>query len=399
MALAKLTRSHPIFFLCTIVTILLVIIAIQHDELHNQTPIVLDTSHSRANSPAPLATPPPTPPPPTPPPPFPKKIWYKAGPRGVSDEAQRFRNQCLAASPDYQSEILTDATADEYVWKWYSHRADILHTYFSLGVPILRADLLRYLILYACGGVWFDLDVSCEDDVPVGAWVGHEYRDAAQLVVGLEFDCAWQGDGYLYSQFASWTIMAKPGSPHLMQVIEDILVEIAETARRNNVTTDGVQLSMIDDVVDSTGPKRMTLGIVKSLNKVLGRELDDRDVGGLSSPRLIHDVLILPANAFAGVQNGFVEGKGSVLVNHHYAGTWKNKFGGEGEKGSEQEKEIEREKQMEYEREMEKQQEAEREKVLEAKSDQEDNTEQERKSKTEEVIEEPEKEIDQEKPL
>ncbi|RAL59255.1 hypothetical protein DID88_006969 [Monilinia fructigena] len=116
---------------------------------------------------------------------------------------------------------------------------------------------------------------------------------------------------------------------------------------------------MINDVVDLTGPKRMTLGIVKSLNKVLGRELDDRDVGELRSARLIHDVLILPANAFAGIQNGFAKDKGSVLVNHHYAGTWKNKFGGEGEKGSEQEKEIEREKQVEYEREIENEKESE----------------------------------------
>lgn len=319
----------------------------------------------------------------------------------MSDEAKRFRNHCLNISPGYQSEILTDALADEYIWKWFSHRPDILNTYFSLSVPILRADLLRYLILYAYGGVWFDLDVSCEK-VPIQKWVLEEYRDAANLVVGLEFDCAWQDDGYLYSQFASWTIMAKPGSPHLMQVIDDILAEFSEIAQRNNVTIDGVQLSMINDVVDSTGPKRMTLGIVKSLNGVLGRELDDRDVGELRSARLIHDVLILPANAFAGIQNGFAKDKGTVLVNHHYAGTWKNKFGGEGEKGSEQEKEIERERQIEYEREIEKQKEAEKEKEAEmekeSESEQEKDTDQERNPEVKQENVEQEKYTDQENP-
>jgi len=97
-----------------------------------------------------------------------------------------------------------------------SHRPDILNTYFSLNIPILKADLLRYLILYADGGVWFDLDVSCED-TPIDNWVLAEHR-AANLVVGLEFDYDYQEDTAMYSQFASWTIMAKPRSPHLMQV-------------------------------------------------------------------------------------------------------------------------------------------------------------------------------------
>ncbi|KAA8568935.1 hypothetical protein EYC84_007911 [Monilinia fructicola] len=387
------SKSH--IFFTAIVIFLLIIIAIQHDELNNQGPISMNSFNSSANTHKTLATHT------SAPTPFPQKIWYKAGPQGVSDEAKRFRNHCLNISPGYQSEILTDALADEYIWKWFSHRPDILNTYFSLSVPILRADLLRYLILYAYGGVWFDLDVSCEK-VPIQKWVLEEYRDAANLVVGLEFDCAWQDDGYLYSQFASWTIMAKPGSPHLMQVIDDILAEFSEIAQRNNVTIDGVQLSMINDVVDSTGPKRMTLGIVKSLNGVLGRELDDRDVGELRSARLIHDVLILPANAFAGIQNGFAKDKGTVLVNHHYAGTWKNKFGGEGEKGSEQEKEIERERQIEYEREIEKQKEAEKEKEAEmekeSESEQEKDTDQERNPEVKQENVEQEKYTDQENP-
>ncbi|TGO26383.1 hypothetical protein BPAE_0061g00550 [Botrytis paeoniae] len=181
-------------------------------------------------------------------------------------------------------------------------------------------------------------------------WVLEEHR-TANLVVGLEFDYDYQEDIAMYSQFASWTIMAKPRSPHLMQVINDILDELNEIARRNEVSIEGIELSMISDVVDITGPKRMTWGIIKSLKEILGRELDDRDVGELRSARLIHDVLILPGNAFAGTQNGFKKEKGKVFVNHHYAGTWKNKFGGEAEKGSEKEKEIEEERKIEQERE------------------------------------------------
>ncbi|KAF7953436.1 uncharacterized protein EAE97_000835 [Botrytis byssoidea] len=339
----QISCQYQTFLLSTIVIFLLIIVAIQHEEISNKKklPISTKSSNSSVVISAPLATHS------SEAPGFPKKLWYKVGPQGVSDEAKRFRHHCLDINPGYTYEVLTDAFADEYVWTWFSHRPDILDTYFSLSIPILKADLLRYLILYAYGGVWFDLDVSCED-IPIDAWVLEEHREA-NLVVGLEFDYDYQEDTAMYSQFASWTIMAKPGSPHLIQVINDILDELNEIARRNEVSIEGIELSMISDVVDITGPKRMTWGIIKSLKEILGRELDDRDVGELRSARLIYDVLILPGNAFAGTQNGFKKEKGKVFVNHHYAGTWKNKFGGEAEKGSEKEKEIEEERRIEQE--------------------------------------------------
>ncbi|KAK6598397.1 glycosyltransferase sugar-binding region containing DXD domain-containing protein [Botrytis cinerea] len=259
---------------------------------------------------------------------FPEKIWYKVGPQGVSTEAESFRNHCLELSPSYEYEILDDEMASAYVYKWFSDRPDIITTYFSLKVPILRADVLRYLILWAEGGMWMDLDVSC-DEVPINRWVLKEYREAANLVVGLEFDWPWENDNFLHAQFTSWTIMAKPRSPHMMQVIDDILMDIDEVARQHNVSIDGIQMSMIPQVVDLTGPKRMTRSIVKSLNRILERELDDRDITGLRSAKLVHDVLILPGNAFAASQSNFPKDQGPVLVTHHYAGTWKNKLGGE----------------------------------------------------------------------
>lgn len=339
------------FFTSTVIIFLLLIIAIQYDELCQQASMTTAVSESSVNKTTSTSPPPTESDKPTS---FPKKIWYKMGAQGVSNEAKRFQHHCLSINPGYKSEVLTDVVADEYIWKWYSHRPDILDTYFSLRIPILRADFLRYLILYAHGGVWFDLDVSCED-VGIKNWVLEEYKNATNLVVGLEFDIDWQDDGVLWSQFASWTVMAKPNSPHLMRVIDAILVEIEKIARRNHVAVDGIQLSMVDDVVDLTGPKMMTSSIVKSLGERLGRELDDRDIGNLASPKLIHDVLILPGNAFAGSQNEYQKDKVRVLVSHHYAGTWKTKFGGEGAKDSEQEKEIERETEIERQEEIEEQ--------------------------------------------
>jgi alpha 1,6-mannosyltransferase len=259
---------------------------------------------------------------------IPEKIWYKLGPKGLSDDAQGWINTCLNKNPTYRHEFLTDATGDYYVTEYFSQSHDIVETYLQLSIPILKADLLRYLILYAEGGIWSDLDVSCEDP-EIHSWIPQEYRRETGLVVGLEFDSQWEDDGQLHSQFASWTIMARPQSPHMWQVIEDIIADLQKMANENNVSISGITWDMIQEVVDLTGPKRMTWSIVKSLGNILGETIDDRNISQLHEPKLVGDVLIMPGNSFAASQSGYPEDQGPQLVTHHYAGTWKNDHGGE----------------------------------------------------------------------
>ncbi|KAK2630004.1 hypothetical protein QTJ16_000824 [Diplocarpon rosae] len=260
---------------------------------------------------------------------IPQKLWYKSGPKGVSDEAAQWMESCLGKNPSLRREILTDQSGDTYVKESYAHRPDIVSIYLALPVPILKADFLRYLILYAQGGIWSDLDVSCED-VPVEKWIPEQYEKSAGLVVGLEFDGPdWQSEENVLSCFASWMIMAKPRSPHLLMVIEDVLQGILEMSEEHKVPISGLTYGMISDVVDVTGPKRMTRSVIKSLQLQLKEKIGDRNTSGLTEPKLLGDVLILPGNAFASQQNGYPVNQGPALVTHHYAGSWKNDYGGE----------------------------------------------------------------------
>ncbi|KAG4440091.1 hypothetical protein IFR05_004434 [Cadophora sp. M221] len=260
---------------------------------------------------------------------IPQKIWYKSGPKGINEALGQWIGSCLLNNPSLRREILTDYSSDTYVKSFYSHRPDIVNMYLSLTVPILKADFLRYLILFAEGGIWSDLDVSCED-VPIEEWIPEKYRKDTAVVVGLEFDDDdWGHDDYLRTQFASWMIMAKPGSPHFEMVIQDVMKGLWDTAKENDVSISGVTYQMISDVVDVTGPKRMTRSIVRSLELQLKEPIGDKNTSGLTEPRLIDDVLILPSTAFAARQADYPEDRGPVLVTHHYAGTWKNEKGGE----------------------------------------------------------------------
>ena len=255
-------------------------------------------------------------------------MWYKLGPKGLSDDAKSWIDTCFRLNPTFRHEFLTDASGEYYVTEYYASRPDIVSTYHELTVPILKADLLRYLILYAEGGIWSDLDVSCEDGKTIHEWIPEHLKADTNLVVGLEFDWKYENDDFLHSQFASWTIMARPGSQHMQMVIDDIVSGIHDKTVEHNVTISELTTEMVGDVVDITGPKRMTRSIVRSLGMMLERTVDDRDISDLKEPRLVGDVLVLPGNAFAASQSGYPEDQGPKLVTHHYAGTWKNEKGG-----------------------------------------------------------------------
>ena len=128
--------------------------------------------------------------------------------------------------------------------------------------------------------------------------------------------------------------MARPGSQHLWKVVEDVLTGIEEKCRENEVSVGELTMGMIGDVVDLSGPRRLTRSVVGGLGEVLGEETVAEkmlDLKELLVPSLVGDVLVLPGFALAKSSNTYANGTeiGSVLVEHHYAGSWKNEHGGE----------------------------------------------------------------------
>ncbi|KAI0008822.1 initiation-specific alpha-1,6-mannosyltransferase [Xylariaceae sp. FL0662B] len=255
---------------------------------------------------------------------IPKKLWYKLGPKGMNDELRGYTDSCITKNPTFQTEFLTDISGGEFVKAHFAFRPDLVDNYLNISIPIIKADLLRYLILYEYGGIWNDLDVACE--APIDEWVPEQYKANASVVVGLEFDVdIW------IRQFASWTIMAKPKSPHLLTVAEDCLEGLVDKAKEHNIRIQDLKLDMIDDIVDVSGPRRLTRGIQKSLSKMLDQPVGNDEISHVSEPRLIGDVLVLPDYSFANSMNLQYGDKksGQILVTHHYAGSWKNSKGGE----------------------------------------------------------------------
>ncbi|PYI12675.1 hypothetical protein BO78DRAFT_392490 [Aspergillus sclerotiicarbonarius CBS 121057] len=252
------------------------------------------------------------------------KVWQSAKTTHLTDDQHDWIDSWLAKNPSFRYELLTDASALTFVRTHYAMRPDIIEVYETLPIPILRADLLRYLLVLAEGGVWSDLDVTC--DKAVADWVPEEYRDEKiEMIVGLEFDFEWRGEGTpIASQFCNWVFAAPPSSRALQVVVDAVVAKIKEIAAMNRVSIKDLTLEMLPiDVVDVTGPKIMTIAVLESLHQLLGRTVDDRDFHAIKKPKLIGDVLIMPGVAFAAAQNGYPSDQGDALVTHHYAGSWK----------------------------------------------------------------------------
>ncbi|BCS02801.1 glycosyltransferase family 32 protein [Aspergillus luchuensis] len=252
------------------------------------------------------------------------KLWQSAKNPHLSDDQDEWISSWLEKNPSFRYELLTDASAATFVRTHYASRPDIIEVFETLPIPILKADLLRYLLVLAEGGVWSDLDVTC--DKPVADWVPTEYKNAKiEMIVGLEFDFEWRGEGTeVASQFCNWVFAAPRSSRVLQVVVDSVVAQINEIALMNKVQVKDLTLEMLPiDVVNVTGPKIMTIAILDSLKKLLGRTVDDRDFHGIKKPKLIGDVLVMPGVSFAASQNGYPQDQGDALVTHHYAGSWK----------------------------------------------------------------------------
>jgi len=64
---------------------------------------------------------------------IPKKLWYKLGPKGLSEQTRAWTDSCIRNNPDYDVVFMTDSSADRWVQKTFTNsHPDIVELYLSL---------------------------------------------------------------------------------------------------------------------------------------------------------------------------------------------------------------------------------------------------------------------------
>ena len=259
---------------------------------------------------------------------FPRKIWQTGRTSAVElDNQDRMVIQSwLKLNQKHRYEIVTQHSAESYVRERFGHRRDIEETFTDLQDPILRADLIRYLVLLGDGGVYSDIDTKALK--PIEDWVPSAFKRYANVVIGVEYDSFGRGrwvDWTLDLQFCTWAIMAKPGHPLLQTSVERVVGRIRKLAQKQGKPVSGIKASF-QDVLDTTGPALFTKAVFEGLSESTGTNFTWLNVTGLVTPRLVGDILILPINAFGSGQSHSNSGspeEDNAMVQHLFRGSWK----------------------------------------------------------------------------
>lgn len=113
--------------------------------------------------------------------PFPRKIWqtWKVDPLDFEERDLNTARSWTRQNPSYRYEVLTDQNDQAWVENAFGpngyNRLDIIYMYRELTAKIIKADILRYLVMYVEGGVYADIDV--EDLRPIEHFVPERYQE------------------------------------------------------------------------------------------------------------------------------------------------------------------------------------------------------------------------------
>lgn len=268
---------------------------------------------------------------------IPRKIWqiWKVDPLAFDERDLAVARTWTTKNPGYRYEVLTDMNDLSYVETYYGphgfNRPDIVETYRSLTARIIKSDLLRYLVMYAEGGLYADIDV--EDLKPIERFVPVRYDESEiDMIVGVEIDQPEYKShpilGKKCESFCQWTFLCKPQLPVMLHLVDSILAWLNDLSRQQNVPISDLTLDF-DEVIAGTGPSAFTKVILKEISQRVGHEVTWDNFHALSESTLVGGVLVLTVEAFAAGQGHSDSGNHNskqALVKHRYhASGWPSK--------------------------------------------------------------------------
>ncbi|EED17616.1 alpha-1,6-mannosyltransferase subunit (Och1), putative [Talaromyces stipitatus ATCC 10500] len=265
---------------------------------------------------------------------FPAYIWQtwkdSVNSNWFPDHLRPLEASWTERNPEFVHEVISDEAADHLVQYLYGSVPEVVEAYNSLPAPVLKADLFRYLILLARGGIYSDIDTEALK--PAIDWLPDDMDPSSVgLVIGIEADPDRPDWHEWYSrriQFCQWTIQAKPGHPVLRDVVATIVEDTLRMKRKGVLT----KSKMDKSIVEFTGPAVWTDAVFRYFNNpdyFLSegtRNVTYEDFTGLTRQKKVGDVAVLPITSFSpGVGQMGAQGPEDPLafVSHLFEGSWK----------------------------------------------------------------------------
>lgn len=260
---------------------------------------------------------------------FPRRIWqtWKVNPFGFDERDHTVAKTWPSVNPGYRYEVLTDQNDLYYVESHFGpaglNRPDIVQTYRALSAKIIKADLLRYLVMYIEGGVYADIDVEALR--PIERFIPSRFDERdVDVVIGVEVDQPNFKNhpilGRKSMSFVQWTFMCKPKQPVMLELVDSIITWIHGVAGEQHVPLSEVELDF-DAVLTGTGPSAFTNAILRHMSAKVGYEVLWDNFHSMDESKVVGGILVLTVEAFAAGQGHSDSGNHNAkqaLVKHHY---------------------------------------------------------------------------------
>lgn len=260
---------------------------------------------------------------------FPKKIWqtWKVDPLGFEERDSLVARTWTAKNPGHRYEVLTDGNDMYWVETKFGpeglNRPDIVDMYRTLTAKIIKADLLRYLVMYIEGGIYADIDVEALR--PIDRFIPDRYSEGEiDMIIGVEIDQPEFSEHPILGQksksFCQWTFMCKPRLPVMMRLVDNILDWLNDLAAKQHKPISEIVLDF-DEVMVGTGPSAFTNAILAEMSARAGHSVTWDSFHAMAESKLVGGVLVLTVEAFCAGQGHSDSGNHNArtaLVKHHY---------------------------------------------------------------------------------
>ena len=147
-----------------------------------------------------------------------KNIWqtYENDISDLSENIKSGMNSWIAKNPTWKHNYMSGQDREAFFKNNFNQ--EIYDTYMKLPMGVMKAGLWRFAILYIHGGIYADMDTTCNESIE--NWYNSDY----DLVLDIEKDTPW---------YATQVIAGKSGHPFLMNAI-NLCVERMKTFEPSN---------------------------------------------------------------------------------------------------------------------------------------------------------------------
>lgn len=272
---------------------------------------------------------------------FPGYIW-QTWKHGLNDEKfnalyREGQSQWAGKNPGFVHEIFNDDTSYAFIKHLYGHVPEVIEAFEALPEVILKIDFFKYLVLFARGGVYADVDTMPLQPIP--NWIPDNVSPTEiGLIISVGSESSspqWRMESHRRLEFGQFVIQAKPGHPILREIIAQITIK---TLRKKRLLKEGEYMGLQGNSNEMqlelsrwTGSGAWTDVVFEILNDYVKssiyKSVTWKEFHDLTQPKLISDVLVLPIKSFASDLEVPKDGKitdAIAFVKHYNDKIWKS---------------------------------------------------------------------------